>query len=181
VFVLLTMDGDGNVYVVDEHVQSRWLPERHAEGVRAMLGRNGLPESLLWSVPAGADVFAKKSERTIADEYEDQGIHLTPAVTDRINGAAEVARRLGDSDHGIEPSIFIFKHCVRLIECLPALQHDQSRPEDVKKWDVDEDGKGGDDSYDALRYGLMSGVGLSPSTVSLPPVDALRAAERTSF
>jgi phage terminase large subunit len=76
VFVLLALDGDGNVYVVDEHVQSRWLPERHAEGVRAMLASAcGLPESVL-SVECACrrtDVFAKKSERTIADEYEDQG------------------------------------------------------------------------------------------------------------
>jgi hypothetical protein len=32
------------------------------------------------------------------------------------------------------------------VECLPALQHDPNRPEDVLKVDADEDGNGGDDT-----------------------------------
>ena len=36
--------------------------------------------------------------------------------------------------------------------CLPTLQHDPNRPEDVLKVDADEDGIGGDDTADALRY-----------------------------
>ena len=35
---------------------------------------------------------------------------------------------------------------------LPSLQHDPNRPEDVLKVDADEDGVGGDDAADALRY-----------------------------
>jgi len=38
------------------------------------------------------------------------------------------------------------------VECLPSLQHDPNRPEDVLKVDADEDGVGGDDAADALRY-----------------------------
>ena len=34
----------------------------------------------------------------------------------------------------------------------PTLQHDPHRPEDVLKVDADEDGVGGDDAADALRY-----------------------------
>jgi hypothetical protein len=37
-------------------------------------------------------------------------------------------------------------------ETLPPLQHDPNRPEDVLKVDADEDGNGGDDAVDALRY-----------------------------
>jgi len=33
-----------------------------------------------------------------------------------------------------------------------ALQHDPNRPEDVLKVDADEDGVGGDDAADCLRY-----------------------------
>ena len=40
----------------------------------------------------------------------------------------------------------------RLAECLPTLQHDPNRPEDVLKVDADEDGNGGDDTADCLRY-----------------------------
>ena len=38
------------------------------------------------------------------------------------------------------------------METLPSLQHDPNRPEDVLKVDADEDGGGGDDAADALRY-----------------------------
>jgi len=39
-----------------------------------------------------------------------------------------------------------------LLETIPSLQHDPNRPEDVLKVDSDEDGIGGDDAADALRY-----------------------------
>ena len=38
----------------------------------------------------------------------------------------------------------------------PALEHNPNRPEDVLKADIDDDGNGGDDSADALRYALMA-------------------------
>jgi len=44
------------------------------------------------------------------------------------------------------------RRCGRLIETLPTLQHDPNRPEDVLKVDADEDGVGGDDCADCLRY-----------------------------
>jgi hypothetical protein len=48
--------------------------------------------------------------------------------------------------------LFIHRRCGRLLECLPTLQHDPHRPEDVLKVDADEEGVGGDDAADALRY-----------------------------
>jgi hypothetical protein len=48
--------------------------------------------------------------------------------------------------------MFIHTRCARLLDCLPSLQRDPNRPEDVLKVDADEDGVGGDDSADALRY-----------------------------
>ena len=37
-------------------------------------------------------------------------------------------------------------------ETIPAPQHDPNRPEDVLKVDADEEGVGGNDAADALRY-----------------------------
>jgi len=34
------MDGDENLFVVDEHAERLWLPQRHAAAVRAMVGRH---------------------------------------------------------------------------------------------------------------------------------------------
>jgi len=62
----------------------------------------------------------------------------------------------------LRPSLFIHQRCGRSIETLPMLQHDPNRPENVLKVDADEDGVGGDDTADALRY-LMATKGRSIS------------------
>ena len=165
-------DGDGNLFVVDEHAERLWLPQRHAAAIKALVGRQRVAESR-WGMAhsqappdtralelgdlkrfvAGADVFSRQSDgTTIAAQYARHGITLRCANTDRINGWAEILTRFGDVEAGIRPTLFIHKRCGRLIETLPALQHDPNRPEDVLKVDADEEGVGGDDCADALRY-----------------------------
>jgi phage terminase large subunit len=164
VVYLLAQDGDGTVYVVDEHAERRWLVQSHAEAMTAMIRRHAVPDVRV--TVAGSDVFAKRSdEATIAEQYARHGINLEAAQMDRVNGAAEVLKRLGDEEQGIAPSLVIHPRCARLIECLPMLQHDEHRPEDVKKWDASAEGEGGDDPYDALRYGLMEAADTGPRAV----------------
>ena len=151
-------DGDGNVFVVEEHAERLWLPQRHAQAIKAMLARHKIGDrkleiSDLKRFVAGADVFSKQSDgTTVAAQYARLGIRLTCANTERVNGWAEILQRLGDVEAGIRPTLFIHRRCGRLLECLPTLQHDPNRPEDVLKVDADEDGVGGDDTADALRY-----------------------------
>ena len=151
-------DGDGNVFVVEEHAERLWLPQRHAQAIKAMLARHKIGDrkleiSDLKRFVAGADVFSKQSDgTTVAAQYARLGIRLTCANTERVNGWAEILQRLGDVEAGIRPTLFIHRRCARLLECLPTLQHDPNRPEDVLKVDADEDGVGGDDTADALRY-----------------------------
>ena len=87
-----------------------------------------------------------------SDQYRKEGISMTRANMDRVNGWAAVLHRFGDPEAGIRPTLFIHKRCARLIECIANLQHDPGRPEDVLKVDADEGGAGGDDTADALRY-----------------------------
>ncbi len=102
---------------------------------------------------AGADIFSRQSNgTTIAPQYADLGIHLRPANTNRVQGWAEILHRLGDPDAGIKPTLFIHQRCRRLLDCLPSLQHDPNRPADVLKTNPNEEGLGGDDAADALRY-----------------------------
>ena len=151
-------DGDGNIFIVDEHAERLWLPQRHATAIKAMLTRHKIGErkleiSELKRFVAGADVFSRQSDgTTIAAQYSKLGITLRCANTDRVNGWAEILTHFGDVEAGIHPTLFIHKRCGRLLETLPALQHDPNRPEDVLKIDADEDGIGGDDAADALRY-----------------------------
>ncbi len=156
---LMAETGDGDILVVDEHAQRGWLPERHDVAIRAMLARHQVTPEQVKNFVAGADVFSRDDEgKTTADKYLQLGWRLSRANADRVNGASEVLHRLGDvsAEQPIRPSLRISPRCSRLIECLPALQHDPHRGEDVLKVDCGEDGEGGDDFYDALRYGCMA-------------------------
>jgi hypothetical protein len=158
VVLLGCTDGDGNTFVVDEHAERLWLPQRHSMAIKAMvsrwnLGYRRLEISDLKRIVAGTDVFSRQSDgTTIAAQYANHGLTLRPANMDRVNSWAEILQGFGDPDAGIRPKLFIHQHCKRLVETLPTLQHDQNRPEDVLKVDADEDGGGGDDAADALRY-----------------------------
>ena len=151
-------DGDGNTFVVDEHAERLWLPQRHAAAIKAMLARHKIGDRKLAvedlrRFVAGADVFSRQGDgTTVAQQYERQGIRLRAANMDRVNGWAEILTRFGDVEAGIRPTLFLHKRCGRLLETLPSLQHDPNRPEDVLKVDCDEDGIGGDDAADVLRY-----------------------------
>ncbi len=132
-------DGDGNMFIVDEHAERLWLPQRHTPAIVAMLGRHQISSSAsrergrpleisdLKRFVAGADAFSKQSDgSTVASQYA--------------------------TGHGVPPRLFIHERCARLVECLPSFQHDPNRPEDVLKVDADEDGVGGDDAADCMRY-----------------------------
>src|SRR5690349_21708096 len=125
------------MFIVDEHAERLWLPQRRAPAMLAMLARHQISRrrrelaDRRWLV-AGADVFSKQSDgSTVASQYAKLGITLRCANTERVNGWAEILHRLGDAANGVPPRMFIHEHCARLAECLPALQHDPNRPEDV--------------------------------------------------
>ena len=157
-------DGDGNTFVVDEHAERLWLPQRHAAAIKTMLARHKIGDRKLVvedlrRFVAGTDVFSRQGDgTTVAQQYERQGIRLRVANMDRLNGWAELMQGFGEPDAGlapddrVKPTLFIHSRCKRLVETLPVLQHDPNRPEDVLKVDADEDGIGGDDAADALRY-----------------------------
>lgn len=150
---------DGSLFVLDEHAQRQWLPQRHGPAMDAMLERHALRRDQVQPRVAGRDIWAQKGDsdgRTISDQYAALGWHFTPADDDRVNGWGEMLMRLGDVDAGIAPTLFVSERCTRLIECMPALEHNPSKPEDVLKWDTDDDGNGGDDAGDCARYLTMA-------------------------
>lgn len=168
--VLLLMKYDGHIYVLAEHMARRTLVKQQAKMIKNMIGRFDIQDTAaegerrpltledIHTFVAGTDVFAQGKDRqgeTVADQYSAFDIFLEPATMDRINGASRVLDLLGDDEHEIEPRISISTNCVKLLACLPSLEHDPKRPEDVLKVDCDEDGNGGDDPYDVLRYGTM--------------------------
>lgn len=149
---------DGVIYCLDEFGSRLQLVQSNAEGIKQMLGRWSLTPDDLLTFVAGPDVFAKKGDTgtSYADEFAENGIFLRPANNDRVQGAGRILQLLGDEKQGIPPSVKISSGCRRLIESLPALEHNPNRPNDVLKIDTDERGAGGDDFYDAFRYGIMA-------------------------
>lgn len=152
---------DGTIQVTGEHVEAKRLPSDHAAELKRIAAKHGRDATKI-RYYAGPDVFANKGDanaKTIAQQYAEHGITLVAAPNDRVSGWGELLKRLGDplrEEKPIAPTIKIDRDCIKLIECLPALQHNPNKPEDVLKWDVDEEGLGGDDPGDSLRYGLMA-------------------------
>lgn len=84
-----------------------------------------------------------------------------PADNTRVSGWAQVRGRLIGQDG--RPMLYIFATATHTIRTLPALQHDETKPEDV-----DTDGE--DHAGDALRYGCMSRPYARPLPDPMKPI-----------
>lgn len=156
---LFAMDDAGDVFLVAEHVASHELTDWHAEHIIKLFAEWGVTMDDLRCFVAGMDVFSQRGDRhgkTIADQYADCGIVLSPAQTDRIAGASEVRARLGDPARNMPARFKVERRCVKTAACLPRMRHDPLRKEDVLKTNANAHGQGGDDEYDLVRYGLLA-------------------------
>ena len=97
--------------------------------------------------------FAVDGGPSIAERMGRAGVHWRAADNKRIalrgamGGWDQVRARLkGD---GEKPSLYVFSTCTHLIRTLPALQHDENKPEDVNT-------ESEDHAPDMLRYACMS-------------------------
>lgn len=136
-------------------------PHDIAPDILQMLAQYKIGMERLSVFLAGSDVFRQSGnyELTIAQQYAEFGIYLTPAdnrAGSRAAGAQVISRMLGnpEAEISIPNTLQICRRCVRLIDTLPYLEHDPNNLEDVRKVDIDDQGRGGDDPYDAMRYGL---------------------------
>lgn len=136
---------------------------RVAQGVAA---RTPKDEAITYSVLDPA-CFKFDGGPTIAETFALNGVTCRPADNARIAQRGAIggwdqvrARLVGDNDG--RPMLLIFNTCTHLIRTLPALQHDQDKPEDV-----DTDGE--DHAPDALRYGCMSRPWIRTVETPAPP------------
>jgi hypothetical protein len=84
---------------------------------------------------------------SIAERMLRRGVVLRQADNNRINGWDQVRARLTGED--AEPMMYFFSTCLDSIRTLPALQHDEDKPEDL-------DSNSEDHAADSIRYGSMS-------------------------
>jgi hypothetical protein len=154
-FSLCCEDEGGSIFVVAEYGQSNTLIEEHCANIRDILRLNNLDVEDLEFIAAGKDCFrADKDGSTVATEYQERGILLTPVHIDRVNAWSQVAEVFGDIQHQIRPRCFIHKNCVNLIQQIQSAQSDPKKPNDILKMNCDEEGNGGDDYLENFRNAI---------------------------
>ncbi|MGE4259228.1 MAG: terminase family protein [Candidatus Babeliales bacterium] len=91
--------------------------------------------------------FKQDGGPSIAERMWRCGVKSRPADNSRLAGWDQVRARLKGEDG--KPMLYISAVCVDLIRTLPALQHDDKKPEDA-------DSTGDDHACDGLRYACMA-------------------------
>jgi phage terminase large subunit len=139
----------GRVYVYRELYEAGLTDRAAARKIAEMTP----PDEQISVTYGDPNSYFKKSNKdftvfTPADEYAKEGIIISKADNDRINGKRKVDDALADLPDG-RPGLVIFRNCKDLIRTLPDLPRDPLHPEDV-------DTKAEDHAYDGLRYGLTN-------------------------
>lgn len=110
------------------------------------------PDERITVTYASPDMWARKTVGTKVftsiDEYKAEGVILTKADNDRLNGKRKIDRLLFDALDG-KPMIQVFEPYYDVFSCMTTLLRDGKNPEDVKKVD-------GDDPFDMLKYLLTN-------------------------
>lgn len=117
--------------------------EKVAEGV---LAREGDDEKISYRV-ADPACFKAEDGPSIAEKMALAGVRMEPADNSRIAGWEQLRLRL-EGEEG-RPMLYVFSTCGDFVRTLPALQHDDRKPEDI---DTDSE----DHAADCCRYALMS-------------------------
>lgn len=142
--------------------------EQVADGIRQRDGNDRITYSVLdpsaFAEDGGPSIAERMGKRLVLFQRADN-----KRVTQRgaMGGWDQLRSRLIGEDR---PMIFLFSSCIHTIRTLPALQHDDSRPEDV-------DTEGEDHAADETRYACMSRPWTPPLPKALEPPRGARTIE----
>lgn len=149
-FVLWAIVPDGNIYCVS-YITGRLKQVTDInEEINELIGDKKV------DIYAGHDIFSKQKDGTpsIDEQFMDLGIVMLKANINRKLGVSYM-RKLFNHSKGTSQVRF-FSNTIPVYNNIASMQFSQRDPEDVLKVDADENGEGGDDLYDAGRYGLTS-------------------------
>lgn len=164
-FVLMAVIPDGTVYVVNRSTGRLMTTPEVSQRLINIIGDKKV------TIYAGADMWSRSRSGSPApiEEYMancPKTITWIKAHIDRVQGVFQV-RKYIKLENG-KPKLYFFNNCRDVYDNIASMQFSENNPEDVLKMDA-VDGVGGDDLYDALRYGLMSRA--FPGIVPESPVD----------
>lgn len=163
VLVVLAQDEKARILVLDAIWHRRALPDTIAN----LVAEQWDPASLD-IIYAGSDVKNEGGGRSddtpsVRDKLVKHDWPLGDASTARVAGYQHLLdlisyRGRGPGGADTVPTLYFCNTpgVRRGLEQMKAMVTDPDRPNDVLKVDTDEEGKGGDDFYDALRYGIAS-------------------------
>lgn len=149
VFLLWTVDYDGNAYIISEYYQSNAAASQHAYEIDRMIKGNpfigGRWPSQVFADPS---MWAKRRLTEVvntspADVFAEQGLFLSKANNDRITGWRAINDALS------KDQLFFFKEWTdKTVEEMASVPRSNTNPEDV-------DTHAPDHGADAVRYGMM--------------------------
>ena len=132
----IAIDGDGNGYVYREIYESGLIASDAAMRIKEANGDDKIEQ---WLAPP--DLWNRRNDtgRSVADIFMEQDIPLTKVDNDRINGWQDVhewlkprdSRDIITGDKTRIAGLRFFRNCKQVIRCLPMVQYDAHKPNDV--------------------------------------------------
>lgn len=182
------VDGDSNIYVVDEHYKAGESVEWHAERLKEIAQRLRWPMHRDGSLDALIDSAANQktlaAEKSVADLFWENGINVDTGVEKDVwTGIQRVKQYLKLRPHHDtnawpkgKPKLFIFRNCVNMIREIKSYRW---KPETSKNQHADKPNdrpiKRNDHAMDDLRYYIMS----RPEITNLGIVSTVSAVEES--
>lgn len=174
-------DDDGNIVLVDSLFGRGELPDAIAEKIVKVFGERSFAY-----IVAGHDCWNEVKARgertpTIREQMAAKGVVMRKANISRVTGLTNL--RLYTQWQASEtmpertPRFRIMDTTNNrlVLANLQAMQLDPKSLEDALKVDADHNGKGGDDAFDMVRYGLASRPFVPKVTLQVPVKDDDRA------
>ena len=130
----MAIDTHDTAYVLGEVYRSGLIVSQAAQAIR-----DAEPREQEYITYAPPDMWSRTKDtgRTMAEIYMDNGVYLTKASNDRVQGWMQVHERLkpvpDPSGEGKTARLRIFSTCKNLIRCLSTIKTDEKNCNDAAK------------------------------------------------
>ncbi len=126
----IALDEQGKAYVYREVYQSGLIMSDAARLVKSMT------DEPIYAWYAPPDLWNRRQDtgRSVADAFAEYGIPLIKAQNNRAQGwldMKEWLKPVQDETGRLSANLLVFRNCINLIRCIPALIYDSKNPDDV--------------------------------------------------